>query len=306
MTKAILKPVSSHLPVGVIEKHCPAHTDVELWTVTPEFFCTIPDNSRQRDTEKRAKSAMKYLANPLPVHETVAAALLPGDKLIKLDGHTRAHLWGRGLLVKPSYVLMVVYRCDSVEQTRQLYSTFDSSDAVETAADECAGGARQHGIAFTSGYCKGAAFSSALAGLCPKGMERQEMVGYWKEELMALDKLDVNRKKMPHWFVSVYLVAKRMHKAPKVDDFFALINTGGGVKDAAGHDAVDALSLWYEKSRMTIGNGNSVKEARNVILGTFNAWWNNSGIRFKRPDHVRKKATCFAGFVRSNSTILLP
>lgn len=48
------------------------------------------------------------------------AAALPGGRLIKLDGHTRAFLWASGQLQKPPCVYVRVYLAANMEEAKEL------------------------------------------------------------------------------------------------------------------------------------------------------------------------------------------
>lgn len=157
-------------------------------------WCAVPENLRQRDTEKHAKKASRpggHLREASPAHAQVFAAKLPNGQLIKLDGHTRALLWELGELEAPEQVLVTVISVRDMEHAKELYNHFDNAQAMETTQDKLSGALHEHGIVLQSG-CFLKLYASSLMEahrlLFPgKSADLYEVAGVWKPVLEALD-----------------------------------------------------------------------------------------------------------------------
>ena len=136
------------------------HQMPEIIVLPTESFIAIDDNPVQRDTETRAKAAnigKGHLRHSHPAHTMVSMALMvdketdtmnfkrqqvrdlvlsPLSKTMKLDGHTRSHLWATGNLEKPPFVKVAVYFVDDIQQAKDFYRVYDSGKAVETGGDK--------------------------------------------------------------------------------------------------------------------------------------------------------------------------
>ena len=95
-----------------------------------EVFCQRNTQARVHRTAKRLKE------NPLPTHEAVVLGRYPNEKLVVLDGNTRALAWKLGLAPMPAYVNATIYRVKDDDEARKLYESLDSEDAVERSSDK--------------------------------------------------------------------------------------------------------------------------------------------------------------------------
>ena len=114
-----------------------------------EWF-SVPNNPRQRNTELWIFKAKSYLKDPLPIHRFVIAARLPDGQLIKVDGHTRAALWARGIIPAPESVICTIIPVESVEQAAELYWACDTPDASKRLSDYFFGTLKASGRTITS------------------------------------------------------------------------------------------------------------------------------------------------------------
>ena len=110
-------------------------------------WIALSEHPRRRDTERQARKDHWDAARSAvgPAFETlrwVTAGELDGD-LFKVDGHTRALLWERAQLRRPTSVIAKVFRCASREELNALYATHDTQDAAETLYDRVNGAYRE-------------------------------------------------------------------------------------------------------------------------------------------------------------------
>jgi len=221
--------------VGVITKKMSVQDWIEL-----------PDNPRQRDTVSHAKKAKKrHLAELSATHEVVSAAMVGGELVCKLDGHTRAFLWASGELRRPKKVTVHFYSCADMEEAKSLYSHFDNQSAVEGARDKITGACRENGIVLSSPMLKTYKFAVALQQASgfkgrKKGQEYR-LVKLWKEELLEVDSWGLRDFHTAIKALALVLVA---NKREKVKEFFTLLDAGAGTREKAdGYDGVMLLMM---------------------------------------------------------------
>ena len=164
-------------------------------------WCAIPANPRQRDTEKHAQKATRqggHLRTASPVHVQVSAVRLPDGSMVKLDGHTRAWCWERGLLAAPEQVLVTIIPVADMEHAKELYKQFDDPRAAESLQDKLSGAIREHDLALRSG-CLSQLYASSLRaahGLLFSGRTQPDLytiVGLWKPLLQVIDRRGYGR-----------------------------------------------------------------------------------------------------------------
>lgn len=110
-------------------------------------WINIPDFPYQRNTEGRLERAVKgHLATFSPTHQIVSMAVFPNGKRMKLDAHTRALAWARGLIPAPLSVTAIEYPVADLDQALELYRQMDSQDAVEKPHERAYGAGRGAGI----------------------------------------------------------------------------------------------------------------------------------------------------------------
>lgn len=127
-------------------------------------FIAIKDNPAQRNTEKRALSA-KHLFKFDPHHLQVSVGLLPDGSAVKLDGHTRAHLWGNNAVLglpENMQVNVDVYLVADEAAAVSLYDKFDAKFASDTTEDILFGAVSLIGTEFKSVMMRNLQFNSIL------------------------------------------------------------------------------------------------------------------------------------------------
>lgn len=206
-------------------------------------FCAVPDWIGQRDTERHLAFALKrHLSSYSPAQARVAMAVLPDGRRYKLDGHTRALAWSRGLLKAPPIVMVDVYYPKSVDEARALYRTFDAPEAAERAADRVHEALREAGLA---GRLKSPLLAKggiARALLLATGESDMLLaVRASRGALLALDALDPPAKLFRSGVLAAALAELRA-AAGEALPFWEAYARRRGIKDALGMDAPEALA----------------------------------------------------------------
>lgn len=216
----------------------------------------VRDNPIQRDTERHAAKA-KHLLTPLPIHAVVFAAQLPGGDLIKLDGHTRALMWKRNDVKHPPHVDVNVIKVDSVECAIELYKTFDSREALETATDKITGGFRKVGFKPDSALVASGAVTTSLkiawVGVHGFGRDGQahdiyEMVDEFAAEILALDEMGLRKGIAPSGVIAAVLLSYRKHN-DRVLPFWRKVFGNAGTKVDGEMDGVQAVCELMQKAK---------------------------------------------------------
>ena len=206
----------------------------------------VPDNPRQRNTEKRATNAKKkHLAKYEKIHRYVFAATKNDAIICKLDGHTRALLWQRGELETPDDGKVDVMLIDvkTIDEAKRIYDMIDANPTVKKPSDNIYGACRELGFKLDSPLLRGCAFATQLK-IATTGKrfsgEVYQMVGEWKKELQQLDSLALTSHNTI--LIAVILVAIRKDGIEKAGQFFKLLDTNSGLKTTKGYDGVESLS----------------------------------------------------------------
>lgn len=232
--------------------------------MSPLTWIGVPDNPRQRDTEARAKKA-RHLRKPHETHRIVNMAVLPDGTKIKLDGHTRAYMWRHALVEKPSFVTVNVWRCGTLDDVRELYSTFDSKDAVESASDQMFGGMKDASLTLESPLLKGGRFTAAMRcatdlvyGKESRRMSIYDQLAAWNDELKLLDECRPTSIRFNTGVTAGALISFARYRH-RVSDFWKGYAMNAGTKQEDEMDAVQALSeriAMFSKQRQLAGSGN--------------------------------------------------
>lgn len=223
----------------------------DMTPMSVEDWIAVPDNPRQRDTERHALLAIEWLAEPKPPHRIVHAAQLPSGKLFKLDGHTRAHLWDTNQIKRPADLGVVVYAVADKEGAAELYPMFDNTKAAEKATDQVFGAMRQMGFEPHSDLVRRCRLLNALktATMFDLGvasspvnlmMSNYEVVQRWQPELTALDEDDMPRPRMSGPLIVAYVMSVRKHGA-EARAFWAKFKAEDAQRVGRQRDGVAAL-----------------------------------------------------------------
>ena len=229
-----------------------------LQELSVKEWCALNDHPRRRDTERQAaKAHWKSLGSARgAVAEAlrwVSAAEL-NRKLYKVDGHTRALLWGEERLTAPASVFATVYRCSSVAELNELYATFDTQSASETLYDSVTGAFHEQGLELRSKRLRGGSIVDALS-IATTGRARNEdksnaakdnldvyqAVSMFRKELQLLDAVDPQPDVFHTGVVAAALLS--LAQAPSNLEFFRLLSANRGEKKMGMRDPVESV-LW--------------------------------------------------------------
>jgi hypothetical protein len=225
-------------------------------------FIKIPDNPRQRDTERHAAKAKKaHLKKLCLSHQSVAIASINGVPVCKVDGHTRAFLWREGILECPPLVLATVYDVATMAEAADIYTHFDSSLATENCVDKLSGACRESGLCLTSQLLNRHNFNVSLkmahflrahsnAGL----LSEYDLVSLWAGVLRVVDDWNLPRNSFRGSGVlslMFILVASRTIPYDVLQDFFTRYANDLGEKQGKNKDGVQALREHMDARRLS-------------------------------------------------------
>lgn len=219
-------------------------------TMSLDEWAAIEPNPRQRDTALHARKA-KHLRDYDPLHRYVTMATLPDGRKLKIDGHTRSHVWQTGMAPGPDSVTVSVYQCEDRVAAEQLYSKFDSTEAVETGADKIAGAARRCGLTFNTGFLKAGRYGTAVKRLYAYttktwGQPWQShdfvyaAVEFYRGELLMLDSVNPTPGIFPSGIVMASLATLK-RRGKQALPFWQAYAAEQGVKTGPRMDGVQAL-----------------------------------------------------------------
>lgn len=230
-----------------------------------EEWISIPDNPRQRDTERHAKKAYRHLREWQPTHNLVSYAETGAGDRWKADGHTRCYLWAHGHdedvnmpIPQPSRIFADVYRVKNRAEAERLYLNFDGKGPVDTTIDEVHGALRAMGFEPVSPLLKSRKFGGALKYLFrifnPSTEARRHpeftyrVVGEFIDQIKLLDKCNPTQVMFPTG-VTMGAILTLRKRGDRFVDFWARYATGEGNKIGREMDAVEALAHFVEKRR---------------------------------------------------------
>lgn len=217
-----------------------------------DAWIALAEHPRRRDTERQTRNryweSMRSASGPrLESLRWVYAAELNGSHF-KVDGHTRALLWGREELPRPSFVIAGVFRCSTREQLNELYANYDTG----TIFDRVTGAYREWGLNLTSDRLSAGTIASALS-IAYRGFARTternasseeefdvyEAVGYFARELAALDTVKPETRLFPTGVVAAALLSLAVD--PETLDYFRRLANRQGSKREGLSDPVEAV-----------------------------------------------------------------
>lgn len=238
-------------------------TDVYMTTMTPEEWSAVPDNPRQRDTDRRAKTA-KHLHVLEAAHTLVHMAEWEFGRC-KLEGHTRAKVWIDKPEIAPESIEVRVYLVSSEDEAKRLYSQFNSPEEVEKVTDRLFGALRESEIVAESTLVSGCRFTNAVRTAhtyatkpnVPSGGTKAPIhigVQFFRDEIVALDCLHLPKDKGIGCAVCCFLLARKKHGA-QVDEFFLRYKENAGMKIGRNQDCVQMFTNAIEANRKQSGGG---------------------------------------------------
>lgn len=216
-------------------------------------FLQIERNPHQRC--ERLRTNKLHLRKLVPAHSGVDIAIMPDGSLYKLNGHTRAFMWGKNKLERPKYLVVNVYSCETLDQVTDYYEHFDNNAAAKKGADTMQSGAHKAGVEFKTSWLKAGKYASMLslacthAGISLKMTPKIDLVGKFKRELVLFDAIpDLKRDNFKIGFGAGALLALRKHGASAVD-FIDAFNKGLGVNHRGQKNAVQFLTEYLAEKR---------------------------------------------------------
>jgi hypothetical protein len=236
--------------------------DTYVVQMEPQAWIDLPGHPRRRDTKRQAQKAhwerVRRASDATKESlRWVVAADYEGT-VYKVQGHARALLWQNGGLDMPAAVFATIHRCKSWQGLLELYSSFDSKDAAETALDRVYGAYGQHGLTLTSKRLRygmiAEALWLALRGVSSKSetgadsgledLDVYEAVGVFRSELLMLDSVNPD----PELFLTGVVAAALLGLAinPNGLPFFAALARDEGSKQGALLDPVYASRVHIE------------------------------------------------------------
>jgi hypothetical protein len=241
-------------------------------TMSVSEWIDVPDNPRQRNTEKRANYAVRYhLKEYSPLHRFVFAAILNDAVVCKLDGHTRALLWEKGMLQTPPEGTVVVnlIRVKSMTEAKHYYNQLDNSRACKRPSDEVYSACNENGFTLTSALLRSCQFKVGLQ-IAENGKKVEgevfPLVKKWKSHLIALDKLSLTSNYTI--LIPVMLRSIARDGVEMAGPFWEKLDANAGTKTEKHKDAVQALYAMMEVRR---SNG-ATSGYDNLIVIANKAW----------------------------------
>lgn len=262
--------------------------------ISVDEFIPIPDNPRQRDTERHAaKAVRRHLKKLSPSHCCVAIASIGGVPVCKLDGHTRAFLWKSGSLEKPKGALIAtVFEVRSIEEATELYTHFDNSDAVEGSVDKLSGACRESGVDLKSGLLSRHTFNVAIkfAHQLRSGgpASEYEIVPKWAKAIQTVDRwnLPANPFRGSGLISLMFIaVASESFQPDTLQEFFTKYAKDMGQKNGKLRDGVQALKEHMDSRRIS----NQMTGYENIFdmmckgYSCLNSWCENKMISNVQP-----------------------
>ena len=243
--------------------------------MTVEDFHDIPDNPRQRDTERHARIALKkHLAVPHPVHRCVAVAQLPNGDMYKLDGHTRSLLWSDGRLDAPDELTVDVWFCRDLDEAKQYYSTYDNNAAMETSVNKAFGALRECGYAASSSLVKQTRYTGGMrmayllleGGSTGRAYDPYTATPEWLAEIKLLDCLHFSKHVFTAGPMGAFFLCYRLYGDP-ILPFFIGVNNKLGNSVNGRHDMVGAYVNYIERAHAAGAIGGSVNTLEHLNAG---------------------------------------
>jgi hypothetical protein len=253
-----------------------------------DAWIDLPDHPRCRDTARHVRKRQWALLRTArgPVFESLrwVVAAEVGGEVWKVDGHARALLWERGGLRRPDSVFAKVFRCQSLAELNDLYSTFDHPAAAETLFDRISGAYRQHQLTLKSERLRSGTIADALyiawrgvphsidKGGDEDDVDIYQVVGAFGPELRLLDTVDPQNDLFYTGIVAAALLSLALD--PQLIGYFGRLSRRQGSKREGLLDPVEALL--HMISRLKQGRGAWVKAQQEqlcaaALTGAF-AW----------------------------------
>jgi hypothetical protein len=256
-----------------------------LLAMTLDQFAALPVCRYQRDTKSHAKRAAKrHLGTLSPAQIRVAAALYNGA-LEMLDGHARVQLWQDGRLETPSSLLIVdVIECDTEEDLRNAYDSFDALPAAQRPKEKMFGAWRSLGFTPSSHFfsSRGAHKSAVTiaAGLKDPREAAAAMLPYI--QVLESQGKGLGRGSRPMVVAAALIAVKKLitsghsDRIADVSEFlqYAEKLLGQSDRKASKADAVQLLLTWMLRQHGKSGVQHQLNTVAHT-LGAIQLWLKN-------------------------------
>jgi hypothetical protein len=260
-----------------------------MTTMTSQEWLMVPDNPRQRDTERRAIKA-KHLFVLEAAHTIVHMAEWETGQC-KLEGHTRAKIWHDRPDIAPELVDVRVYIVADEDAAKQLYNRFNSREEAEGSADRCFSAMRESGIVPVNSLVREAKFSNAarIAVGFKKGERKgglyradvYEAVSEFKAEIVWLDNTGLTKTRMIGPAICCFLMSCRKH-GNAVSEFFSFYASDEGVKSGRRRCCVQHFADAMNEANGHGGYEPFVEGCR-IGLACIDRWLKSDQVMLTRP-----------------------
>lgn len=247
----------------------PAFKLVSTKKIAYSEWLSIADCPFQRNTAERAKSA-DHLKNFDDSHRRVALAVLPNGDRYKVDGHTRAFVWSKGLangVPSPLTLTADIYKCAGRDRETlgALYDRFDSRNSVQTTADITHSAANELNLAFSSPMLQRDRYAGALKrlynitngysdGRAGDAKFTYTVIHYFSEELRLFDSSHPKHNDYNCALVMAAILTFMRYGKLAVP-FWVKYGENAGFKSDAGVDGVQAMRNLHGAIRQKRQNG---------------------------------------------------
>jgi hypothetical protein len=280
----------SHLPLQ-------AKAAVQWSTMSMDDFLNTEAIDIQRAVEPRKKGMKKRLMeNPVTAHSVVTLGTYPCPKTgniitNSIDANTRKETW-RDMLQEglgehvPDYVHVATHNCSSKEELDNLYYTFDSQDAVETAGDKFTGVCKSQNLVFETpkikkgGINKALEYASRNTRANKKGKitnkNRTEVVCMFAQALRSLDQKGIgsNNKMFSHqamWAAILMMLCKYGSNNDRLNIAIMKLQSGANTSGFQNPVEADPISLliseWFKlREEGEIPNCRGLTDAKSLPL----------------------------------------
>lgn len=246
--------------------------------LTVNEWIVVADCPVQRNTRRHAeKSIKKHLKTRSRTQSLVAAALL-NNQLIKLDGHTRSFCWQNNWLNRPesNQVDVAVYPCKSIDEVINLYYEFDGQSQGKDCRDKTDSAFKECYFAPNSGLVKDGSLTYALQMATGKNSSNFDFrihLVEWLPVLKLIDNANFTRSRFPAAIFAACLITVRIFGEIAMI-FWCSYYQDAGEKREGACDGVQALSelLLKRKAKDMVGGRNCSKAILGCSLHCFECW----------------------------------
>ena len=277
------------------------HLPIEDFLSMPPVFC-------QRQVEYRFAAVRKRLkAEHFSTHLQVDVFEYPDGKRVVGNGNTRSAIWASCIRDGddadiPSHVSAAIHFVENDEAAKKLYYTIDSVDAVEKTPDKITGVFRALGLSFDSKRLAKGQISKSLqyavensgAALSTSRMDWFKAVEFYKDELICLDKVGLNKYFNVHVICSFLMMLKRHGtNSPRliegITNYKNRFTQSGSPR--SGYDGITTI-INEENNKKIFDNGFltdgiSFPKQQDFLIYCLEKWMEHANIHYRSPSTKR-------------------